>query len=72
MVDRRTFLITCGGVIAVPAVAHFGLASAAHVTTAVPSVAMPAPALRIHGWDSTVEAGDICIQINGSWRATWR
>jgi hypothetical protein len=72
MPDRRTFLITCGGVVAVPAVAHFALPLATHAASVSPA-ASPTFALRIDGWDSAADSGhDVWVQINSSWRANWR
>jgi hypothetical protein len=72
MPDRRTFLVTCAGVVAVPAVAHFALPSAAHALPASLPAALPASSLRIHGWEPAVDSADAWVQINASWRATWR
>jgi hypothetical protein len=74
MPDRRTFLIACGGAMAVPAVAPFALARAEHVAPpALASVPLATPALRVDGWDSPSSTqGDVWVHINSSWRATWR
>jgi len=72
MPNRRAFLITCGGVVAAPAFAHFGLPLTRH-RPAPPGAAPPTLALRIDGWDSAGDSGnDVWVQINSSWRATWR
>lgn len=77
MPDRRTFLITCGGVVAAPALAHLGLPLAG-VRPAASQAAAPATlVLRIDGWD-TPDASDpaahsgVWVHINSSWRAAWR
>ena len=71
MPDRRTFLVTCAGVVAVPAVAHFVLPSAHAMPASLPAP-LPPSALRIHGWESAGDPADAWVQINASWRATWR
>ena len=73
MPDRRTFLITCGGVVAAPAFAHFGLPMAAGGPPAS-LAAMPSNlVLRIDGWDVPADSeSDVWVQVNSSWRATWR
>ena len=72
MPDRRTFLITCGGVVAAPALAQFGLPLAGGPSA--PLAAVPSKlVLRIDGWDSPVDSeSDVWVQVNSSWRATWR
>ena len=73
MPNRRTFLITCGGAIAVPAVAQFALPPSAKALPSLPSAGLPTVALRIHGWDSaTGSADDVWLQVSTSWRANWR
>jgi hypothetical protein len=82
MPDRRTFLITCTGIVAAPAFAHLGvLAAAADSPRAMVEapgapcamVETHGPTLRIDGWDSAADSGDdVWLQINSSWRATWR
>ena len=73
MPDRRTFLMTCAGAIAVPAVAHFALPPAAQALPLLPSAQLPTTALRIHGWDSaTGSADEVWLHVSPSWRANWR
>ncbi len=77
MVNRRRFLVTCGGVVAAPAFAHFGLplaeACPGHFTATSALAKTENPALRVDGWDSSTDSdNDVWIQINSSWRATWR
>jgi len=73
MPNRRTFLITCGGAIAVPAVAQFALPAAAQALPSSTSARAPTPVLRVEGWDSaTGSAGDVWLQVSPSWRANWR
>jgi len=73
MPDRRAFLITCGGAVAAPVFAHFSLPLAGRAVAPSPAAAPPTLALRIDGWDSTADSGnDVWVQINSSWRATWR
>ena len=70
MPDRRTFLITCGGVVAAPAFAH-PLAGGGVPTSL--AAAPPKLVLRIDGWESPVDsASDVWVQVNSSWRAAWR
>jgi hypothetical protein len=73
MPDRITFLITCGGVVVTPALAQFTLPSA--------GVCLPAPLpsaplkfkLKVEGWEPRTDGGsEVWVQINSSWRATWR
>jgi len=82
MPDRRTFLITCTGIVAAPAFAHLGMLAAAAdsqrpavETHSAPCAMMetPGPILRIDGWDSAADSrNDVWVQINSSWRAAWR
>ena len=73
MPDRRTFLITCGGLVAAPAFAHFGLPLAGSGQPASLAAAPPNLILRIDGWESPVNSEtDVWVQVNSSWRATWR
>jgi len=72
MPDRRTFLVTCAGAVAVPAVAHFSLPSAGHALPATMPAELPALGLRIHGWETAADTGDAWVHINASWRASWR
>lgn len=72
MLDRRTFLITCGSVVAAPAFARFGVL-AANGLPAPMATTLETPVLRIDGWESPIESGsDVWVQVNSSWRATWR
>ncbi len=85
MPDRRTFLISFGGVVAAPVFAQLSLPAreshgvqwtAGEMPTATASVAAATQAkiaLRIDGWESpSGSESDVWIQINSSWRATWR
>ena len=85
MIDRRAFLISLGGVVAAPVFAQLSLPGiakreehwlAGDMPVAAASVAAVRPskvALRIDGWESPSDAGtDVWVQINSSWRATWR
>ena len=83
MPDRRTFLITCGGVVAAPALAQFGLPATGGTTTwrgtpsgGLPACSPPTPltlTLKIAGWEPQTDcASDVRVHINSSWRATWR
>jgi hypothetical protein len=78
MPDRRTFLITCTGAVATPALSLFaatatatasGPAAIAATTASTPE----APVLRIDGWEPSVESGStVWVQVSTSWRAAWR
>jgi hypothetical protein len=85
MPDRRTFLISLSGVVTAPVFAQLALPPAAtsevqwtagDMPTSAASVAAASPAtisLRIDGWESPAGSEtDVWIQINSSWRATWR
>jgi hypothetical protein len=73
MPDRRTFLITCGGMVAVPALAHFGLPLTGSSLPASVAAAPPKLVLRIDGWESPADSeSDVWVQVSSSWRATWR
>jgi hypothetical protein len=77
MPDRRTFLIGCGGVVAAPLFAslgaHLTVSSKGELTPSSASGDTEAPTLRIDGWESPVDsASDLWVQVNSSWRATWR
>jgi len=85
MIRRRSFLIGCSGIVATPVLARLALpATAARngqgawddapVSTTSAAGASPHNAvLRIDGWDSDHDSGDHpWVQINSSWRATWR
>jgi hypothetical protein len=86
MIRRRSFLIGCSGVVAAPVFAHLALATTATrelqgaADDAAASTALPAAGasaqnivLRIDGWDTAADSGDgVWVQINSSWRATWR
>ena len=84
MIQRRTFLKGCGGVIATPALGSLAprpAGAAEHALAHAPAPAVAASmdgtsvdsALRIDGWDSLASSeGDMWVQINASWRATWR
>jgi hypothetical protein len=85
MIRRRSFLIGCSSIVAAPVFAQLALPpSARHQpqetaavlpsSTAQERIANPESiALRIDGWEATSVAGtDVWVQINSSWRATWR
>ena len=73
MPDRRTFLIACGSVVVTPALAHFPLPSPVRDPSAYLPPAPFSLSLKIDGWEpQTVNGSDVWIQINSSWRATWR
>jgi hypothetical protein len=73
MPDRRTFLITCGGVVAAPVFAFGRPPSSASAVTASQAAAPPKLVLRIHGWESPVDSeSDVWMHVNSSWCATWR
>lgn len=87
MMGRRPFLIGCGGMAAAPAFAHLALPmtvtlqsqsqSTAADSSAAAAFADQDFALRIHGWDTPNDLnpaahGEVWIQINSSWRASWR
>ena len=84
MPDRRTFLISFGGMVAAPVFAQLALPSTATrgmqwtagdvpISTTLVAVVSPAKvALRIDGWESPGSEADVWVQINSSWRATWR
>jgi len=85
MTDRRTFLISLSGVVAAPIVAQLSLpgsaqrqvqwtAGEARLSTASAAAASPAKiALRIDGWEAPGGSeSEVWVQINSSWRATWR
>ena len=85
MPDRRTFLISFSGVVAAPVFAQLALPTTAlpevqwttgEMPASTASAAATGPAkiaLRIDGWESPAgsEPG-VWVQINSSWRATWR
>jgi hypothetical protein len=73
MPNRRTFLITCTGAVAAPALSLFGTPSAADGLVTTAANAPETPVLRIDGWESPVDSGSsVWIQVNTSWRAAWR
>ena len=77
MPDRRTFLITCGGMVAAPVFAQLRTCLWRGEPPASPGGSCPAKlVLRIDGWDTPIASiptySDVWIQINSSWRATWR
>jgi hypothetical protein len=75
MPDRRTFLITCTGAVAAPALSIplFGASSTANGLATTVTNTPETPVLRIDGWESPVDSGSsIWIQVNTSWRAAWR
>jgi hypothetical protein len=75
MPDRRTFLITCAGALAAPALSLplFGATSTPIAPATAMAATTEAPVLRIDGWDGAADSGnDVWLQINSSWRAAWR
>jgi len=85
MPDRRTFLISFSGVLAAPVFAQLALPpiarsemqwTAGDMPPSTAPVAAAGPAtivLRIDGWESpSGSESDAWLQINSSWRATWR
>ena len=73
MPDRRTFLITCSGVVVTPALAQFALPPAEVVPSLGDSPGPSTLTLKIDGWEPhTADGSDVWIQVNSSWRATWR
>lgn len=84
MILRRAFLKACSGIVAAPVLAQVSMpASAGHegpateqdavALSTLPAAANPPDgALRIDGWDSAAGPDDAWVQINASWRATWR
>jgi len=76
MPDRRTFLITCTGAVAAPALSLFAATATASspVATAATAVNMrETPVLRIDGWDPSTESDStVWVQVSTSWRAAWR
>ena len=74
MPDRRTFLMTCGGVVAATPLALASAASVHAPPLAATCVAEPAKtvALSVAGWDAINGDADAFVQINASWRANWR
>jgi hypothetical protein len=81
MVRRRSFLIGCSSLAAVPAfgeTAPLGtVPSAARLQTAAAMPSEPEPLeLRIAGWDSPAAPGaadtDIWVQVSSSWQVAWR
>jgi hypothetical protein len=85
MPNRRTFLITCGSAVAAPVFAQLAPPPSARHRSQATEAVSPASAaqeraanpetiaLRIDGWEATSNAGrDVWVQINSSWRATWR
>jgi hypothetical protein len=73
MPDRRTFLITCTGAVAAPALSLFSAPSTANGLVTTAASAPETPVLRIDGWESPVDSdSSVWIQVNTSWRAAWR
>ena len=73
MPDRRTFLITCGTMVAAPAFAHFGLPLAGSSLPAAVAPAAPKLVLGIDGWESSVDIESVVwVHVNSFWRANWR
>ena len=82
MIGRRSFLTLCGWMLA--ALAGGGrTANAMEAAVAVPPPppveppAIPAIALRVHGWDAppapgATAEGQLWIKVSGSWRTAWR
>ena len=78
MIRRRSFLIGASGIVAAPVFARLTLGATAACDAPLPTTiadiaCTPNVALRIDGWDSGASSGsDVWVQINSSWRATWR
>jgi hypothetical protein len=84
MVRRRSFLISCSSLAAVPAVPAFGgtapLAAVPSAATLPTAAAMPSEAepleLRIAGWDPQAAPGaadtGVWVQVSSSWQVAWR
>ena len=73
MPDRRTFLITFGSVVVTPALAQFPLPPPGRGAPALLPLAVSSLALKIDGWEPRADSGpNVWVQINSSWRATWR
>ena len=73
MPDRRTFLITCGTVAVTPTLAHFALPSPNEGPPVSLAPAVSTLTLKIEGWQPRTDSGsDVWVQVNASWRATWR
>jgi hypothetical protein len=81
MVRRRSFLIGCSSLAAVPAfgdtapLAAVPSAAMLPTETAMPSEPEPLE-LRIAGWDSQAAPGaadtGIWVQVSSSWQVAWR
>lgn len=83
MPGRRSFLLQCGTIAALPVMGGIlpSVASRCDPAFASPAVAMrpqaeggPADlAFRIDGWDQPGDSGnEVWLRISSSWRATWR
>jgi hypothetical protein len=80
MLGRRSFLISCGSLVAGLAPAKSGGARTSPIVSPPPQLETnetPAVVLRIAGWDTPLDSAQsassgVWISINGSWRTAWR
>ncbi len=80
MIERRSFLISCGCMVAGLATAGAGATEASATVLPIGSreadETSPDAAFRIQGWDApeSAEAADglLWINIDRSWRTAWR
>ena len=77
MIRRRSFLLASGAIAAAPVLARLTprpMAGEAPALAPLPATGGAQDlALRIAGWESPTDRDtDGWVQINSSWRATWR
>ena len=73
MPDRRTFLMTCGGLVAAPVLAQLSLPAAGSSFPVVQPAEPATFALKIDGWELPSDSETaVWVQIGPSWRANWR
>ncbi len=73
MPDRRTFLMTCGGLVAAPVLAQLSLPAAGSNFPVVRPAEPATVALKIDGWELPSDSEPaVWVQIGPSWRANWR
>ncbi len=80
MLGRRSFLISCGWMVAGVATAKAGVPKTPPIVTSpkpMEANETPAIALRIRGWDTPSDSGEsadgsVWINIGQSWRTAWR
>jgi hypothetical protein len=87
MLGRRSFLITCGWMVAAPALAKVQPPSTTMSRPGAPPVdplppqtdgaRLEVPVLQIEGWETPLiseksEGSQVWISINQSWRTAWR